>query len=130
MANRNFPSQRIYNMHMMQVQLDAQLTIGASGAPTVTQALGISSITRISAGRYRVLLQDPYVKIVSLGVIMQTNGASASGVGAVELRVSDVANAAAPSFDIQCFDNSSAAVDPANGSGMIIRVSLSNSSVQ
>lgn len=130
MANRNFPSQRLYSMHMMQVQLDAQVTIGASGAPTVTQALGISSISRISAGRYRILLQDPYVKIVSMGVMMQSNGATASGVIAVELRDSSVSTASAPSFDIQCFDASGVAIDPISGSGMIIRVALSNSSVQ
>lgn len=130
MANRNFPSQRLYSMHMMQVQLDAQVTIGASGAPTVTQALGISSITRISAGRYRILLQDPYVKILSLGICMQSNGATQSGVFACELRSSSVSTASAPSFDIQCFDAAGSAVDPIDGSGMIIRVALSNSSVQ
>lgn len=72
MANRNYPSQRIYNMHMMAVQLDAAVSIGASGAPTIVQALGINSITRLSAGVYRIQLQDNYVKILGLDSMFQS----------------------------------------------------------
>lgn len=69
MANRNFPSQRIYNMHMMPVQLDAIISIGASGAPTISAAPGINSITRLSAGRYQIQLQDNYVKLLGLDAV-------------------------------------------------------------
>ncbi len=64
MGNRNWPQSRIYNQHFSPRQLDAQIAIGASGAPTLStsngNAFGIKSITRLSAGRYRIQLQDNY----------------------------------------------------------------------
>ena len=201
MANRNFPSQRIYNMHMMAVQLDGVISIGASGAPTIQSALGIASITRLSAGRYQIQLQDNYVKLLGLdcsfispvsgsnvtagsfsvgtvyqitavgttnfnaiglpsgvvaaaGVVFKASGAGsgtgtakvigASGISSVEI-MDNSANALQNNnsspllggyINIQCLaptsssDTTPIPADPANGSSMVIKILLSNSSVQ
>ena len=186
---------------MMQVRLDCSVAIGASGAPTLQQQYGIQSITRLSAGRYRMQLQDNYVKILSfsasavspvtgsditagsfsVGTVYQitalgnTNWATAglpagitpsvgdtflaaavgsgtgtakaignSGVQRIELMGNNPAMLSNQPFvaqaggfvDFQCLaptDASTTTVipaDPANGSSLIIVVSLSNSSVQ
>lgn len=75
MASRNFPSQRIFSNHFALVQLDCQVTIGASGAPTLVtsstvptsnptasqgESKGIKSITRLAAGIYKIQLSDNY----------------------------------------------------------------------
>ena len=65
MANRNFPSNKEYNFHVMKVMVDAQISIGASGAPaqpTSQTGAGIASISRLAAGIYQIQLQDNYAK--------------------------------------------------------------------
>lgn len=86
MANRNFPSQRIYNMHMMAVQLDAKFSVGASGAPTLLTSqqasIGIAAITRLVAGIYRIQLQDNYQSLLAIdgqASMAQTGSAIAGG---------------------------------------------------
>ena len=72
MANRNFPASRVFGMHLMPVSLDMSVSIGASGAPTIQQGLGIASITRLAAGQYRIQLQDNYAKIIMVNARMQS----------------------------------------------------------
>ncbi len=71
MANRNFPSQKVFGMHIMPVHIDAQIAIGASGAPaalTSSNAAGIKAITRLAAGIYEIQLQDNYARLLELDV--------------------------------------------------------------
>lgn len=60
MANRNFPSQRIFGFHMLPVRLDCSVQIGASGAVSSFSGKGIAAVTRLSAGIYQIQLQDNY----------------------------------------------------------------------
>lgn len=69
MANRNFPSKFTYSFHLMPVAVDASVNVGASGAPTLNSQLGIQSITRLSAGRYRIQLQDNYARLLDFSAI-------------------------------------------------------------
>lgn len=79
MAARNYVCNRIYNWHLFPVQLDAQVTIGASGDPTLVtsstvpgssptasqkQSRGIKSITRLAAGTYRIQLDDNFSSLL------------------------------------------------------------------
>lgn len=79
MAARNWASNRIYNQHLFPVHLDAQVTIGSSGAPTLVtsstipgsspsasqgQSKGIKSITRLAAGTYRIQLSDNFSSLL------------------------------------------------------------------
>lgn len=54
-------------MHYMLVHLDAIIQIGATGAPSINtgDGYGIQSITRLSAGRYRIQLTDNYAKLLT-----------------------------------------------------------------
>lgn len=75
MANRNFPSNKLYNMHVMEVQLDGQISIAGSGAPsapTLATAPGLKSITRLAAGLYVIQLQDNYAKALVSDIQMQS----------------------------------------------------------
>lgn len=81
MAGRNWRNNRIFNQHVFPVQLDAQVSIGSSGDPTLVtsstvpgssptatqmQSMGIKSITRLAAGIYQVRLDDNYSSLLSL----------------------------------------------------------------
>lgn len=72
MANRNFPSQKMFGMHLMPVKLDTVIAIGASGAPTILNGVGIASITRLVAGVYQIQLQDNYPALSSIMAEMQS----------------------------------------------------------
>ncbi len=63
MANRNFASQKLFSFHAMPVELDCKFDIGASGAVSNLKGPGIASVTRLSAGRYQIKLQDNYNKL-------------------------------------------------------------------
>lgn len=72
MANRNYLSKFSYSFRGMPVQLDCAVSIGASGAPTLgSSSPGIASITRLSAGVYRVQFQDNYNKLISMDAMFE-----------------------------------------------------------
>lgn len=64
---------------MMPVRLDAKISIGSSGAATISNAIGISSVTRSGAGAYKIQLQDNYNSLLSFAVRF-TGPASGSDV--------------------------------------------------
>lgn len=61
MANTRF-TQFYYTKHMMPVQIDGNVVIGATGAVGTTIGPGISSVTRLAVGTYRVKFLDNYFK--------------------------------------------------------------------
>lgn len=63
MANRNYPCNKIYNNHVMPVHIDGIIPIGGTGAVGTIQGSGIASVTRLSAGVYRIQLTDNYSKL-------------------------------------------------------------------
>lgn len=78
MASRNFQN-RQYNFHVFPVQLDAQVSIGATGAPTLVTSgpsgivsQGIASITRLAAGIYQLRLADNYISLLQHDVQFST----------------------------------------------------------
>lgn len=66
MANRNFPSNKLYQPHVMAVMLNAKISIGASGAVSSFKAPMIQSVTRLAAGLYQIQLQDNYSGMFNL----------------------------------------------------------------
>lgn len=60
MANRNFPSSRLYSFHMMPVRIGGRITIGATGAVATSTGPGIAGVVRTGVGTYRIQLQDNY----------------------------------------------------------------------
>lgn len=82
MANRNFPSSRMYGQHMMPVRLDLSFNIGSSGAVSGFQGKGVTGVTRLSAGIYQIQLQDNYYSFLMADAIMEapvTGSAIAGG---------------------------------------------------
>lgn len=120
---------------MMPVRIGGRITIGASGAVASSPAAstGIASVTRISAGRYRITLQDGYSALLSARGSMEcVNATTASGIMTVELLGSSVAisTQTGGTLDLICFNSSGVATDPANGSAIRFDIWCNNSSVQ
>lgn len=64
MANRNFPSAgRIYSPHVMPVEIDCKITIGASGAVAGIKGAFVRAVTRLGTGLYQIQLMDNYNRV-------------------------------------------------------------------
>lgn len=123
MANRRF--QRLQSLTREVKLLYANVSIGASGAPTLDAdaSVGIESIVRDSAGVYIVTLDDKYNALVGFNVIQE---AAVAEDLTFQIESEDVASAKTVQF--QC---KAAAVetDPSNGSVLRIRIDVKNTSV-
>lgn len=69
----------------MPVALDMSVSIGSSGAPTIESGsgLGISSITRLAAGQYRIQLKDNYMKLLMVNSRMQSPAGTPVAIGSL-----------------------------------------------
>ena len=135
MANRRFEQFQL-SLEKKVVTLFMNVTIGASGAPTLTspsgsnQNKGILSITRVSAGKYTIVFgsnaspsPDTYQRLLSLH--RNTLNATASAAPATIVTAD---NSPSGSVTIQCL-NGSSATDPASGEVMLLEIKLSNSGI-
>ena len=122
MANRNF--NRFQALEKEVKALYADVAIGASGAPTLTEGLGVASIVRDSQGLYTVTLQDKYNRLMNATVSILS--ATAQDLHA-QLQSEDVDNAKTIVFRTQ--DAAAAVQDPTSGSRLLIQINLKNSSV-
>lgn len=129
MANRRFRSQFRFGMEAMVVELFANISIGAAGAPTLNQSAskGVASVVRNSAGQYTITLQDKYNSLLHMNVL-QDSGTSAPAAPFVVLEAENVSSAKTLVIQCRAVDNSTA-TDPANGESMLVKITLSNSSV-
>lgn len=84
MANRNFPSQRIFGFHLLPVSIDGSVAIGGTGAVGTVYGPGIASVTRLAVGIYRIRLQDSYAKFLAADFKFQAP-VSGSNVAATAL---------------------------------------------
>jgi hypothetical protein len=122
MANRRF-SQFRYSLEKMPVDLFLQVAIGTTGAPTinVAKSLGVTSITRNSAGNYTIALQDKYVRLLNVDATFVKAGVAAAQD--VNVYTDSVSSG---SLVIQC-SAAGVATDPSNGETMKLCISVSNS---
>lgn len=65
----------------MPVEIDCQISIGATGAVSSFSGAGVNAITRLSAGVYRIQLQDNYAKcfLVSASLASPVTGSAVAG---------------------------------------------------
>lgn len=121
MANRNFNRYQALEKEIKSLYLD--VAIGASGAPTLTKGLGVTSIVRNSAGDYTITLDDKYMRLMSCS-IQQLSSSS------VDLTFQLKAESVASAKTIEILSHAAAvATDPANGTRLLIKIDLKNSSI-
>lgn len=127
MANRRMFQFR-YSLQRDIVDLSLKAAIGASGAPTIstTDAKGIVSITRNSAGRYTILLQDNYAALMAANISVLNATVAAAPVS--QLISEQVSNATTPQVVIQLLDAAGAAADVDDGATLLVHLMLRNAS--
>jgi hypothetical protein len=112
------------------VDLFADFTVGAAGAPTLKQnvSLGIKSIVRNSTGNYTVNFISSFVRCVMVNEALVSTAPAAP-----IMSVASVANAngsvtpLSPSITIQFQNSAGAATDPANGEEILLNLIMSKS---
>lgn len=121
MANRNF--NRFQALEKEVKSLYADVAIGASGAPTLTKGLGITSIERTGTGRYRLTLDDKYTRLMWADAI---HLASTTEDLDWHLTAEDVDGAKTVEFVAHTAGTDA---DPADGDRVLFHMELKNSSV-
>ena len=121
MANRRFDQFR-YSLEKKVVDLFAHISIGATGAPTIIRAKGISTIARTAAGKYKITFEDHYNYLLFLEAI-QIDVAAEDITFQIDAQDMDNKN-----VEIIC-KAAAAATDPTNGSSMLLKFTLSNTSI-
>lgn len=127
MANRRMFQFRL-SLQRDIVDLTLKAAIGAAGAPTIstTDAKGITSITRNSAGKYTILLQDNYAALMTASAVILNATAAAAPI--TQLISEQVSNSTTPQVVIQCLDAAGAAADPDSGATLMVHLMLRNAS--
>jgi hypothetical protein len=127
MANRNW--NRAQNLEKEVKSIFARVTIGASGAPTLTKGPGFASIARDSAGLYTVTLQDQYNRLMHVSITQLE-----ADLEDLAFQVTaDNTTTSTKTFQFVCKaydgDGAVAATDPSSGSILLIKVDLKNTTV-
>jgi hypothetical protein len=129
-ANRSFTNQGFY-LEKAPVFLFAKVSIGASGAPTLSRGKGISSISRTSAGLYVITLQDAYVALLGATCtrLLASGMPAAPAFSLVSETVSST-KAVTVQFSgaTSSSDTTLVAADPSSGTVLYFQIVLSNSS--
>lgn len=123
MANRVYTGKKDWKI------LNAQVAVGATGAPTLSAAnsFGVASVSRTSAGLYvftfgvtanGAVRKDPYHQFIGMNFTFIGAGGSASTVAAVSVTANATATAGTCTLTVQCLDYAGSAVDPASGESM------------
>lgn len=132
MASHNFT--RTQALEKEVKTLFAEIAIGATGAPTLTKGLGISSVARSGTGAYTLTLSSQYQRLLHASVTLLDADA--------EDLVFQVTNAntttssvkqTTPTVTFVCKaydgDGAVAAADPSNGATLLVRIDLKNTGV-
>lgn len=103
----------------------AKIAIGATGAPTLSAAdsLGVASVSRTSAGLYRITLSDKYSSLVQ--TLATELFATAEDI-TFQVKAADVSSG--KTIDLFCKAGATA-TDPADGAVLNLTFLLKNTSV-
>lgn len=126
MANRRMQQFR-YSMEYNVVDLFAVITIGGTGAPTLTIGGGIASVSRTSAGLYVITLSDTYAKLLHVAT-QAVSSTSAQAAPMCTVVSETVATNKTITLQYRAIDNSTA-TDPASGEILLVKIALRNSSL-
>lgn len=127
MANRR-SYQFTYSSEAMPMHVFAQVTFGASGAPTLNFGGSyISGIVRNSAGDYTLTLRDTWNRLLGVSAVFNS-GSSLPTAPALNVKSNLVATS--KTLEIVFSDlETPAATDPASGEIVYLDIALKNSSV-
>lgn len=106
--------------------LFAKVTIGTAGAPTLVAAksIGVTSISRVSAGKYLVTLNNKYPRMLQVfTTFIATDGAAAPNVA---VSIDSIASAGTLTIVTQA---GGVNTDPAPGEIMHLNIVVKNSSI-
>ena len=121
MANRNW--NRRQSLEKEVKDLYARITIGASGAPTLTTGYGFASISRTSTGLYVLTLSDSYASLKYFSGIHQHTSAEDLNF---QIKSEDVLSTKTITF----FTLAGGSVaDPANGDVLLLKVEVKNTTI-
>lgn len=136
MANRYFRQFR-NTLEPQVVDIFAQVSFGAAGAPTLSAAnsKGIVSVTRTATGRYvfvfgtNVQSKDTYVKLLGVTATWDAtaNSGTAPAAPIVYLFANAISTIGTASVTVQCLDAAGVAADPASTEIVHIDFTLKNS---
>jgi hypothetical protein len=121
--------ERAWSAEVGTVTLTCEITIGATGAPTLTRGRGIASVARTGTGAYTLTLQDKYNDFLGGSVIGMMPGATAFVGVQVQLTSETVATTKTVLF--KCIDAAGAGTltDPTQLSKLFVTLKLANSSI-
>lgn len=115
-----------YSFEREVVEYFAVVTVGATGAPTLTIGKGITSIVRDSAGQYTLTMKDTSAKLLGCEV-MFNSGTSAAAAPMVVVESDLLSSTKKLILQCRAIDNTTA-TDPADGELMYIKISVRNAS--
>lgn len=124
MANRMF-NQFQGTLEKGVVQLFAEVSFGASGAPTLVLGKGIASVAKTATGVYTFTLQDTYQR--TLGVASTWKGAAAPAGVLVVLDADNSASSPTPTVVLKVYNEAGAATEPASDEAVLVALTFSNS---
>ena len=122
MASRNFSRKQALEKEIKE--LHVEVAIAAAGAPTLTHKLGVTSVTRDSAGVYIITLDDKYVRLCMVHV-KQVAAVAQDLTFQIEAETVSTTK----QITIQC-KAGAVETDPSSGSKLLIKLELKNSSVK
>jgi len=104
--------------------LYVKLTVGSTGAVTTATGYGLTSVTRESAGRYTILLDRKYTKL--LGVQTTVIQATVQGLGYAVL-ANSITSAGSVSGTVSV---TAVATDPSSGTIIMFAITVADSSLK
>lgn len=150
MANRSF-MQWQYSMVKGRVTLFARITIGATGAPTLTKwnpgtgtftaapttgigpyaigCEGVKSVSRVSTGVYVLLLQDTYQRLLDLDMTVANATGLPTTPGIGQWTTGTDVRTLATGIKFTTMSSSATAADPASGDVLYLQIDLQNAAV-
>ena len=116
------------NYELAVAEVFGNAVIGATGAVTSISGKGIASVTRTGVGAYAITLTAAFPKYIES--VTRCFGPTATGVSPEAQNVRAPGFTFAKTINVQFYSYAGTATDPASGSGLSFRFTLSNSSVK
>lgn len=124
MASRNY-FQNVRHLEEEIVVLLVKLTIGASGAVTLTRGKGVATAALTATGRYTLTLEDTYARLLGGSVTLLSASATVDLQG--KLNAETVATSTTKTVEIGTVNTSAGApAEPASGTVIFVELILGN----